>query len=125
MSERDNPLLEQFIPDQNKVGLVELRPITAQSLVMLYLTKNALVNKPQEHEMLYCIAAFIYLHSEDPKKIYSVVRDEALYFEAVNEFCKQFKHTQILEAIPVVQLMIQKAFVGQDFTVEQNAPDPN
>ena len=125
MSERDNTLLDQFIPTENQIGELKLRPITARTLTMLYLTKNPLMNKPEEHQLLYAISAFIYLHAEELEKVYAVVRDEALFFAAVNEFSDHFKPSELIKAVPMVQGMIQKAFMGQDFTVETNAPDPN
>lgn len=127
MNESEIGKIEVFIDTSMNIGGYTLRPYTADSLLLLMYTKNGFVQPTrEEHETLYHVAAFIYLHVEELSKIYAVVKKPDEFFAAVNDFCQTLTQQALLDAIPLVQKIISDGVVGQDYKIESTeGSDPN
>lgn len=119
--------LAAMLPSEENVAGLKLKPFSAASLILLQLSKNPLVSGapfPEEEQFFY-VASFLFILTEDNKKVAKLVRDPEAFRAAVLEFASGFSLKVLAGSIPQVQEIIQKATAGLDFQVDETSADPN
>lgn len=110
---------QAFISPPLSVGGLELRPLTAGTLIILKQTGNKLVDGIVDGaDREFQVAAFLFIHAADPKRVRRVSGDPASFRDAVLEFADGLSITNFAEAAVGIRTICEQATVGQVYEVE-------
>lgn len=109
--------------DPEVVGL-SLRPLSAGTLIILKLTGNTLLDG-SDKDIEFNVAAFLYVHSADPKEVRKASTNPEVFKERVIEFAENLTVPDFIQAANSVRDIIESAVVGQDYEVDQSGEQPS
>lgn len=122
--------LDSFVkPDSNLIAGIDLKPLSAGRLAILQRVNNPLLVKSSsevaDNELVYHMAAFIYVLHDDIEKLRAMSRNPDLFDKSVIAFMDDLNISDIAKMSESIQAIINEAMVGQDYEAEGESSDPN
>lgn len=107
-----------FIAPESTVAGLVLRPLTAGTLILLKQTKNPLLTGSLTEDKEFHVAAFIYIHSGDPRTVRKAAASDTTFREAVLEFADSLSVADFAKAAGQVKDICEKSVIGMNYEVE-------
>jgi hypothetical protein len=116
--------LAAFIEPPPEAAGRTLRSFSAASLILMRQTNNGLL-VGSEKDIEFDVAAFLYAHTQDVRKVREVARAPDTWRAAVLDFAESLTVPDFVKAAGEIRAILERAMVGQDYVVEQDKTDPN
>lgn len=107
-----------FIQPPQDIGGLSARPMTAETLIILKQTGNALIKGGGGNGTELDVAAFLYIHTADPREVRRVAFDADKFRERVLEFAGTIKVSDFAKAAELIKRIVEQSVVGMDYEVE-------
>lgn len=127
---REKILVRATAPGARRLGKLNIRPLTSETLTYLWHTKNFFMgggagDAAASANPMWSTAEFIYIHAADLDEVAQVIWDDALLKQKVSEFLRgPLSEPQLMtEALEVITEMLaeQKAAQNQSAAASKHA----